>query len=221
MTISLWSTVFTDNVSTIPAAFLNFVRTNLAKAVDGVGGGVITPSAVLEVQGTAGFKINGSGTAARLQYGSRSLSRVQTGLLWNVTAGSFNAGLITVGAGQTGVQMFDRLPQGATITGITVYLSRTTPGVLPTTRPTVALRKRNIVTAAGSAVAGPTQDTTAVLATYEAHHPFAITGLSEVVDNRTTVYYLDFTGEVGGATSSVVLYPALLTYTVTDQDEAP
>jgi hypothetical protein len=45
MTLPTWNSVFTDDLSTISAAFLNdYVRTQIPKALDGVGGSNSTPS---------------------------------------------------------------------------------------------------------------------------------------------------------------------------------
>lgn len=218
MTLPTWATPFSDNISTIPAAFLDgYVRTQIPKAIDGVGGGAYSPAVQLDIGG-AGLKLSNGN---QLSYSSRSISRVQTGLLHNTTAGTFGAGLITVSASQTAIQMFDRIPNGATLTGVTVYHNRTNLGTLPTTRVSVTIRKRNITTGTGSVITGPTEDPTSVLASYEAHHAITITGLSEVIDNTTTVYYLDFSGESGSNTSSTVLYACLATFTLTAQDEAP
>lgn len=218
MTLPTWATPFSDNVSTVSAAFLNgYVRTQIPKAVDGVGGGAYSPAVQLDIGG-AGLKLS-NGNA--LGYSSRSLSRVQAGLLHNTTAGTFGTGLIVVSASQFAVQMFDRIPNGATLTGITVYHNRTNLGTLPTTRVTATIRKRDITTGTGSVISGPTEDPTSGLASYEAHHSFSLSGLSEVIDNTTTVYYLDFSGESGSNTTSTVLYPCLVTFTLSAQDEAP
>lgn len=60
MTIPAWSSPFTDNVSVVVASFLNWIRTNLPSALDGVGGGPSTPTAAIEVNG-AGFKSDNIG----------------------------------------------------------------------------------------------------------------------------------------------------------------
>ncbi len=50
MTLPTWATPFTDNVSVVSAAFLNsYVRTQIPKAIDGVGGGIYTPSDAIEI----------------------------------------------------------------------------------------------------------------------------------------------------------------------------
>lgn len=55
MTLPTYNTAFTDNVSTISADFLNnYVRTQIPKAIDGVGGSngsPYTPSTVIDIQG--------------------------------------------------------------------------------------------------------------------------------------------------------------------------
>jgi hypothetical protein len=51
MSIPAWASAFTDNVTVVTASFLNWVRTNLPKAVDGVGGGTYTPSDTITING--------------------------------------------------------------------------------------------------------------------------------------------------------------------------
>jgi len=219
MTISLWSTVFVDSVMSIPAAFLNYVRTNLPRAVDGVGGGVITPSSVIEVQGTAGLKVNGSGSAARLQYGAETLTRAQTSL--HRGAGTTAAGTIAVPASGEATQMLDRVPDDSRLTAVTVYHDRTNLGTLPTTRVTATVRKRVLATNTVSIIGGPTVDPTSTLAAYEAFHGFDVTIASEDIDNAACVYWVELAGEAGANTSQTTMYSSTATFSVTSQDKAP
>jgi hypothetical protein len=211
----------TDDLSKISAATVNAWRANLAKCLDGVGGsnGVpSTPSTKLELHGS-GLELGGA-TAPRLQYASRTLTRAQTGMLTN-SSGAIGQSAVTVAPGATGFQMLDRLPNGSTLTTVTVYHDRVNLGALPTTRVSVTLRKRRLSTGVNSVVSGPTIDPTSVLADYEAHHSFELTSISEVVNNTDYVYWIEFSGESGANTSSTTLFACLCTVIVTDQDEAP
>jgi hypothetical protein len=223
MTLPTYNTAFVDDVSTIPADFLNsYVRTQIPKAIDGTGGGTYTPSATIEIQGTTGLTINGSGSAARLRYGSRSLTRAQSAMLYNATAGTFGLGGINVGAGESAVQTFDRIPNGATLTAVKVYVDRAAAGGMPTTRAAITVRKRSSVTGTQTTIEGPFEDPTAVQVDYEAHHLVTVTlGTPEVIDNTSTVYWVSIAGESGGTTATVAVYAALCVFTLTDQDEAP
>jgi hypothetical protein len=223
MTIPTWATPFTDNTSLIPASFLNdYVRTQLPKALDGTGGGTYSPSVVIEIQGTAGLKVNGIGTARRLQYGSESLTRVQLGPLENRSANTVSYSVISVAAGQVAYQHLDKLPDNSVLTAVSVYFLRTPTGVLPGTRVQAALFKTDVTTGAQTTVVADTQDPTATVITYEAHHGFSIAvGGTETVDSSKFVYHVRIKGELAGNTSAVVLYPVTATYTVTSQDKAP
>lgn len=54
MSFTTWASAFTDDVSTITAAFLNQIRVDVGRAVDGNAGGTYTPSAVLAINGAGG-----------------------------------------------------------------------------------------------------------------------------------------------------------------------
>lgn len=223
MTLPTWATPFTDNVSVISADFLNsYVRTQIPKAIDGVGGGIYTPSAVIEIQGTAGLKLNGSGSALRLQYGSESVTRVQLGALENRDTGLTSYSGIAVSPGHVAYQHLDKLPDGSVLTAVSVYFLRTPTGTLPGTRVQAALFKIDVTTGAQTTVVADTQDTTSTLAAYEAHHGFSLTvGGTETVDSSKFVYYVRVKGELSGNTSTVVLYPGTATFAITSQDKAP
>lgn len=220
MTIPAWSTVFVDNVMSIPAAFLNYVRTYLPRAVDGVAGGVITPSAVIEIQGSKGLKLNGTGDALRLQYGSETLTRAQTAP-HKGSGATTTADTIIVAAGGSATQVLDRIPDGSRLTSVTIYHDRNNVGTLPTTRVTGIVRKRVLTTGTSSVIGASTEDPTAVLATYEAYHGFAVAVTPETINNATTIYWIELNGEVGGVTAQTTMYHCAATFDVTSQDKAP
>jgi hypothetical protein len=53
MSFSLWATAFTDNISTISAEFLNKIRVDLSRALDGTNGGTYTLLSDLILNGAA------------------------------------------------------------------------------------------------------------------------------------------------------------------------
>ncbi len=221
MTLPLYATPFVDDVSVVPAAFLNdYVRTQIPKAVDGVGGGVITPATVIEIQGTEGLKLNGTGDALRLQYGAETLTRTQTAPHKGAGA-STTADTISVVAGGSATQMLDRIPDGSRLTSVTIYHDRVNAGTLPTTRVTGAVRKRVLTTGNGSVIGPATEDPTATLGPYEAYHGFDVAVTPETVNNATTIYWVELNGEVGGVTSPTTMYHCTATFEVTSQDKAP
>lgn len=222
MTLPTWATPFTDNTSTIPADFLNsYVRTQIPRAIDGVGGGIYTPSTVIDIQGTAGLKLSATGSAARLQYGSRSISRVSTALINNPTAGTIAVAYNDVAAGDTASTALDRLPNNSVLATLQVYVDRVDTGVLPTTRVRLALYKTNVITGADTTIVAVTEDPTATLAAYEAHHAVTFSSIGETIDNTRYVYWIALQGEAGANTSTVRMFAPITTCTVTEQDEAP
>jgi hypothetical protein len=62
MTIPAWPGTFTDGVSTIPATFISWLKTNLVKAGDFVNGGNYSPSSQIVVSG-AGISSDNIGTS--------------------------------------------------------------------------------------------------------------------------------------------------------------
>lgn len=212
------STGWTAGIDKITASQINQIDVNQSRAVDGTGGGVYQPSAVIEIQGTAGLKINGSSSAARVQYGSRSLTRTQDGILINLNTGATYTPA-AIGVGQQGAQLLERMPNGATLTAVTAYHNSgsATP---PATPVQITVSKTDITTGTTSAIGATTPDPTAG-ASYGAHHGWSVSGLSEVIDRTKYVYKVIFDGEAGGGSSSTDWYGCTCTLTVTDQDEAP
>lgn len=223
MTIPTWATPFSDNTSTIGATFLNnYVRTQLPKCLDGVGGsdGIpSTPTTKLQIYGL-GLELGGA-TAPRLKYESRTIVRAQPPFLYNSSASTWSIGSASVGAAQLVVQECSKLPNGATLTSVRAYHNRPDSGSFPVVRVTVQFKKRNIVTGTTTSIAGPTEDATAILADYYAHHAAVLTIPNEVIDTTTNVYWVEFTGEDGGSSQTTVFSGCTCVFTVTEQDEAP
>lgn len=51
MAFSLFGSAFTDNVTVVTAAFLNYLRTSISQAIDGTGGGSYAPSSTIDIGG--------------------------------------------------------------------------------------------------------------------------------------------------------------------------
>lgn len=210
-----------DNQSTITAATANVWKRDIARAIDGTGGsdGVpYTNSTKIEIHG--GLELGGS--EPRLKYASRSLTRVQTGLLYNLTSDEGSPVSLSVAVGDLATQNLDRLPNGCSLTSVVVYHNRANTGVLPTTRLQVGIKKVAIATGTASDVVAITEDPTSTIAPYEAHHGITLTpGVPEVIDNTAYIYYLNIQGETSPNGTSTLLFPAIATFTVVEQDEAP
>lgn len=211
------STGWTDNVDTITAAEMNQIDVNQSRALDGTAGGIYTPSAALDIRGTAGVIINGTGSATRLRYGSRSLTRTQDGMLVNIDTAVTSFTPISIGVGQQGIQMLERIPNGATLTLVSAYhdSGSATPPVTPVA---MTVTKTDITTGT-TTVVDTSSDTTAGAA-YGAHHRFDSAVLSLAIDRTKFVYKVVFDGEAGGGSSATNWFGCTCTFTVTDQDEA-
>lgn len=66
MSFSIWPTAFVARFTTVTAAFLNQVRTQIAAAIDGVAGGIYAPSSAVDIRGS-GFAGNLGGQVAQRQ----------------------------------------------------------------------------------------------------------------------------------------------------------
>lgn len=210
---------FTNNLSTADAVFLNHVRTSLPKCLDGVGGGTYNTASVLRIGGEC-IEMYANGGPGRLRYSSRSITRVQTGLLYNLN-GSIGVISVPVAPTESAQQKLDRLPNGSTLTEVVVYHNRTDGGALPTNKAKATLWKRDITTGADTTIAGPVTDPTSPVGDYEDHHGFSLSGLSEVIDNEVNVYYVNFDGETGSNTENTQFSGCAATTTLTEQDESP
>lgn len=207
----MYRSFLVGSVTIIAGTLVNQMRQFLPLA-----GGTVTGTVTVD-SGTGALSFGGT---KRVTYASRSLTRVQKAPLVNVTLDTAASVGLSVQKGDIATQDL-AFPNGATLTGITVYHNRTNTGTLPTTRLQIGIKKVLLSSGVASDVLAATEDPEAVLANYEAHHAIAITGLSEVIDNTAYKYYLNVNGEVdpNGATTS--LFPAITTVTMTSDDEHP
>lgn len=82
MTLPTYATAFTDNTSTISADFLNsYVRTQIPKAIDGVGGGSYSPAVAVTIGGAGLSAIVASGSTFDLQAGATYTRRTAESLV--------------------------------------------------------------------------------------------------------------------------------------------
>lgn len=208
-----------NDISTIPQDVVNGWRAAIAKAVDGVGGGTYTPSVEVNFAGE-GVKISGSGDAARLKYASSSEVRTQRSFLLNNDTGSIKVGSIVLAPTEQGMQYLT-MPDGATLASVTVYHNRDDTGLMPATRVQLLVWKLDITTGTATQLGVTTEDPTANLVAYQAHHGFSISTIGEVVDNEQYVYYVIVNGEAGANATNTTWYGCRVTTTVTSQDKAP
>lgn len=158
---------------------------------------------------------------AKVKYVSRSITRAQGALLYNPITNVWDVGSINIAADAVGTQDLERIPDGATLTAVTTYHNRDNSGVMPGQRVILGLWKQNIVTGVLSAIGIVTTDPNATLGSYEPHHGFAITGLSEVIDRTAYTYYAVLSGETGADKTFTQWFGCTATFDVAHQDEAP
>lgn len=95
------------------------------------------------------------------------------------------------------------LPQGSTLTGVTMYVIGAAghaafPGGKPPVMPTFQIRKM-AAALTSSAIGALQTDPSATAVAFEAVHSFSLTGLTEVIDNSSFVYYVECKAENGAA----------------------
>jgi hypothetical protein len=197
-------TGWTANLDTVTAAQLNTLDTNVSNAVDSRGG-VIVPTSLIEIQGSVGLKINGTGAAAKLQYGSRSVPRQQA-LNATTTSGNWSRANTPRGAWQNTASggtldvSLDCLPHGGTLTGCTVrWIGAAGHAVFPGGAPTMPTWTIRTIDADGAeATVASGTDTAATAGAYEAAHSITNTAIVHTVDLENYRYVLTMTGELGG-----------------------
>lgn len=157
--------------------------------------------------GTTNHQIQAADVAQALGHLKGSLAPVgdivQRGITVNGDAGTTGlAHLISVGANESAIQMID-LPNGATLTDVTVYVDRNNTGSAPGTKVEVQLIRITISSGSPTTL-GTFTDTTASLSDYEARHAVTLTGLSVTIDNTQYAYYTRLVGETGSNSTSVI-----------------
>lgn len=202
---------FVGGIDTITQATLNYWRACISQAVDGAGGGEYTPTAPIEITGS-GMRVGILTLVDSLNYEIKlatgvSETRVVPGFATpSVGVGAAGAwqlesegGWLDTSSSAVG-PMLDhglRVPNGATLNGVTVHiLGGGGHGSLPASMPTIDVRKRPIAGTASSSL-GSATDTSATVILYEGYHTISVSGLSEVVDNTSYVYFIVYRAEHG------------------------
>jgi hypothetical protein len=151
--------------------------------------------------------------------GARTVTRAMDGMLQDVINGTvIIPGFALLQLDGQWQQMIV-VPHGATITAVTAYINPPNDGNTPGTFPKCRLWKKKITDGTQTAISSDVSDPTVTLAAYEAAHGFGPTGLSEVVDRTTTVYYAIVTGESGANKTDITFYGCTVTYSMTTRDD--
>jgi len=206
---------------------MNLIRTGLLSAIDGVGGGTYSPSAVIEIAGSNGLKINGTGSGARLRYGSRTIARIMPDSAFRVSTGwafdfdpAFHYWSTSTGA--TVIECaLQGMPNGSTLDSITVTYQGVTGGTVPATAPWIRAYKHDVSTNTPTALFAQVDDPTVAVsnAAYTAIHNITKSSIAHTVDRKNNRYLLRIVSGTGGGFSSDRLIGVSVSCTVTDQTE--
>jgi len=117
-----------DDTTVISASLLNYFRVNVARALDGVGGGSYTPSAVINVQG-AGFGTVDVATLMEVKPGGQLVHAVGPAIdNTNNQTFTLAAGQVRAFAAPTGARVHDLSAVGVA-TGSWIHFTRPAAGV--------------------------------------------------------------------------------------------
>lgn len=108
------------------------------------------------------------------------------------------------------------IPNGATITGVRARINPA-DDALPTTNFTLAVIKREKTTTTQTSIGSTVDPLTG--ASYQAVHDVTVTGMSEVVNYSSFIYFIRCTGDTGGDEDNVVLLELEITYTTASIDK--
>lgn len=188
--------------------------------------GVVTaePGSVCLDYDTPGlyFKASGSGnTGWRLVFGTGSVTRVLRGMPFVVEADTdvdeYGRVVINTAAG-TVVKIPVEVPDGATLTALTLQVIGGGNADLPAVIPLFRLRTLTIASNS-TATSSAATDSSANVGIYNAQHAITLSGLSEVINNETKRYVIEFVSESGAnATTGFVVISASATITTAAPD---
>lgn len=216
---------WTASVSQVTAAQLNALDVNMTRAIDGNAGGAYTPSAKIQIQGTAGLEIGGTGTASKLLLASRSVTRILdqahphmasaqwselSNMIWRTTDSTVQASL----------NIPIHVPHGAVLTAVGVLIDPAAHTVVPENYPQLQLWDYDTAAGTRTQIGGTSTDATSPLASYVLAHWLNITSLSTTINRATHRYFLTFFSEYGPTNAKTLDYLATrVTYTCTEYDE--
>lgn len=206
-----------NNLDVLEGADVTQLDVNISRAVDGQGGHYPGPLTI-DALGLTG--------TARLTLAARSLTRVlRAGWRSQSTQWAFADGQLkffqSVGTGGGSAVQAIEVPDGATITGLTAYYTPPSghSGAIGTlVLPQIFFGKMD--TAGTATSIANAHDTSGSFAAYETRHALALTGLTEVVNNATTKYWIEFIPETGAnALQHLELELATVTFTTSSYDD--
>ena len=111
------------------------------------------------------------------------------------------------------------LPNGSTLTSITVTVDPALHVSLPANMPTLIAYKVPISTGVSASLFALVTDSSANAGAYSAVHTITKTGLSEVIDNATYAYFVQYEHESGANSAAGVVCGVKYAVTVTSMDD--
>lgn len=213
---------FVDDVTKPDASTLNTWRTNLAGALDGVGGSAgvpYTPATAIEIGGSSVKLVGG----VQLLYSSRTIVRQQS-MIANTTSANWSRVNTPRGAwhntaeGGTLDILMDRLIHGAVLAGATLRWIGAAGHVGLPTLPTWTLRRIDN-DGAETSIATATDASVSSVA-YEVAHNILNTSIGHTVDLVNYRYVMTLTGEtISNFVTGGKVLTVYATHTVTAQPE--
>lgn len=205
------------------AAHVNSARVSITRALDGVAGGVYTPTPKLEIAGdglevSGAFEASGAATISgtktisgtttlTLDAGStvalspaRTGSRVPSHPRVNTTTGAVTyRGNVTLLTAETGDQGID-VDIGQTVTDISVRINASTGAALPTQRAVISFNSKSLT---GDTVVESRTDPLNALGTYRTDHTLSMTLTTPHVVVAGESYYISVVGESGANAETI------------------
>jgi hypothetical protein len=111
------------------------------------------------------------------------------------------------------------LPDGATLTGVHVYIDPAgSHAGLPSTKPAIQVTRIKVTDNTKTTLGSVTTDGSATVGAYEAPHAISVTGLSSVVDRTIYRYVVELANETGtNALANLAYLGTVVDYTLTTQ----
>lgn len=201
MTLPTYATAFTDNISEIPADFLNnYVRTQIPKAVDGVGGGAYAPATQIDIGGS-GLKLSNGNL---LGYNSRSVVR-HLALVADSASGNWSlastprlAWQNTASGGTLWIAL-EGLPHNNVLSTLSLrWIGATGHSAFPGGAPVMPSITLYRIDQDGTQTSIATvSDTSASAGAYEAAHSITLSSITHTIDRTLYRYVLEVAGETG------------------------
>lgn len=143
---------------------------------------------------------------------SGSITKVQSGLMYNTSTNVPRAATLTVAAGEGASQVLE-LPNGCVLDSVVFAVDPTNASPPAGNKVSAKVEKINLANGNVTTIAGPTTDPTTG-ASYGPYHTFTLSGIAETIDRTQFTYIATYTGESSTGANNVTVYPVGVTMTV-------